>query len=69
MKKKGFIIITCAKCEARNRVKSYDADKLPVCAKCREALVDLEKNDIYSRYGKMEDVFHNLPNVGLRGES
>ena len=68
MNPREFVIITCSNCAAKNRVKSYDSDKLPVCAKCKTALVDRIKNEAHSRYGKMVNNFYNLPDIGLRGE-
>ena len=68
MDKHGFIIIACFKCGAKNRVRSYDEGQIPVCAKCKTELVGREENEVHSRYGKMEDAFHNLPKFGLRGE-
>ena len=68
MNPREFIIITCPNCAVKNRVKSYNPDKLPVCAKCKTALVDLINNEAHSRYGKMVDNFYNLPDIGLREE-
>ncbi len=68
MSSKPFIIVTCSGCGVKNRVKSYAAEKIPVCAKCGNRLVDEEANDAHSRYGKMVDDFNNLPGMGLRSE-
>ena len=66
MNSREFVIITCSNCGAKNRIKSYSSDKLPVCGKCKAALLDLQENEVHSRYGKMVDEFYNLPGVNLR---
>ena len=66
MSQSGFIIITCPKCGIKNRVKSYNPDKTPVCPRCRTQLVSRDQNEVHSRYGKSEEAFHNLPGIGLR---
>ena len=68
MNKQGFIVIACPKCKTKNRIKSYDSNRVPVCAKCRFELVDRDQNAIYSRYGKAEEAFYDLPGIGLRGK-
>ena len=68
MAKREFIIITCPKCGIKNRVKSYNPDKIPVCKKCRTELVGRDQNDVHSRYGKAEEAFQNLPGIGLRAD-
>ncbi len=64
MNQREFIIITCFKCKTKNRIKSYNSDKLPICAKCKSPLVDRDKNDAHSRYGKMVDAFYRMPDIG-----
>ena len=66
MEQKDIFIIECPGCSARNRLKSYTADKLPVCAKCKTPLVDKNKNETHVRYGKMVDNFYKMPDPGLR---
>ncbi len=66
MHEKEFIIITCPKCKVKNRIKAYDSSKLPICAKCKAPLVDLEENETHSRYGKNLKNFMDLPDIGLR---
>ncbi len=61
-------IIECPTCAVKNRVKVYKADKLPVCAKCRTALVDEDKNEAHARYSENFKKFHDLPDIGLRNE-
>ncbi len=63
---KDIFIIDCSNCEAKNRVKSYSADKIPVCAKCRTPLVDKDKNEVHAKYAKNLKNFYNLPDFGGR---
>jgi RNase P subunit RPR2 len=66
MTEKEFIIITCQKCKVKNRIKAYDSSKLPICAKCKAPLIDLEENEVHSKYGKNLKSFLDLPDIGLR---
>ena len=63
-----FIIIACPDCEAKNRVKRYDPDKILVCAKCRTPLVGEEEHDALSKFGKNLGSFADLPDIGLRSD-
>ncbi len=60
-------IIECPGCGAKNRVKAYTVDKIPVCAKCRTALVAEEDNEAHARYAKKLKDFYNLPGFEFRG--
>ncbi len=64
---KDIFIIECPECRARNRIKSYTPDRIPVCAKCRARLVDEDKNEAHSRYAENLKKFYNLPGVNVRG--
>jgi|TARA_B110000438_G_scaffold282531_1_gene309676 hypothetical protein len=66
MQDKEFLIIACPKCEVKNRIKTYNSEKLPVCAKCKTHLIDPNSNEAHSRYGKNLGRFYNLPDIGLR---
>tara|TARA_B100000686_G_scaffold330322_1_gene392458 strand:+ start:668 stop:877 length:210 start_codon:yes stop_codon:yes gene_type:complete len=68
MVKREFIIITCPKCRIKNRIKSYSPNKIPVCQKCRSELVGRDENEVFSRYGKAEESFQNLPGIGFRAD-
>lgn len=61
-------IIECPGCGVKNRIKVYSADKLPVCAKCKTALVDETKNDAHAKYSQNLKNFYDLPGIGLRNE-
>ncbi|PIQ97656.1 MAG: hypothetical protein COV67_03180 [Nitrospinae bacterium CG11_big_fil_rev_8_21_14_0_20_56_8] len=63
-----FIIITCPQCQVKNRVRSYETGKIPVCAKCKGKLVDAEENEVHARYGQSVNRFYNLPDIGLRSD-
>ena len=61
-----IFIMTCPKCGVKNRIKSYTADRLPVCAKCRTPLVDQDKNEAHAKFAKNLEGFYNLPGFGAR---
>lgn len=63
-----FIILPCPKCQVKNRVKHYDSDQTPVCAKCGARLFSDEENEVHSKYGKSLNDFLNLPDIGLRSD-
>ena len=57
-------IIQCPACGVKNRIKSYSEDQVPVCARCRAALVDPDKNEAHARFSKNLKDFYNLPGFG-----
>ena len=61
---KGTFIIACPNCGVKNRIKSFSAERLPVCAKCRTPLVDEDENKTHEKFSKKLDDFNNLPNFG-----
>jgi len=63
-----FIILTCPACQVKNRVRSYSAEKTPVCARCRAPLLKPEENEVHARYGRSLKNFFNLPDIGLRSD-
>jgi len=58
--------IECPECGVKNRIKTYSADRIPVCAKCRTPLVDKDKNEAHSRYSENLKNFYNLPDMNAR---
>lgn len=62
MEKDAFIIV-CDECGAKNRVKSYSADRVPVCARCRHPLVAEDENEAHARYSQKLKDFYNLPDI------
>ena len=65
MSEQPFIIIACPKCHVKNRLKSYDPGRIPVCPRCKTRLVDPEENDVHAKYGKSLNNFFDLPDVGI----
>jgi transposase-like protein len=63
---KDIFIIECPECGAKNRIKSYSPDRIPVCAKCRARLVDEDENEAHSRYTDNLKNFYNLPDMNAR---
>ncbi len=63
---KDIFIIECSECGAKNRVKTYSADRIPVCAKCRTRLVDEDENAAHARYAENLKNFYNLPDINAR---
>ncbi|MBI4384711.1 MAG: hypothetical protein HY579_11845 [Nitrospinae bacterium] len=63
-----FIIITCPGCGVKNRLRSYDRDRIPVCPKCKTKLVARDENEAHAKFGKMVDKFYDLPDIGLRSD-
>ncbi len=61
-----IFIMACPNCGVKNRIKSYSADRLPVCAKCRTPLVDADKNEAHAKFAKSVEEFYNLPDFGVR---
>ena len=61
-----IFIMACPNCGVKNRIKSYSADRLPVCAKCRTPLVDEDKNEAHAKFSKNVEEFYNLPGFGAR---
>jgi len=62
-----IFIIECPECGVKNRIKSYSADCIPVCAKCRARLVNEDENDAHARYSENLKNFYNLPDINGRG--
>lgn len=63
-----FIILTCKRCQVKNRVRSYAANRIPVCSKCKARLVEEDENEVHSRYGESLNKFFDLPEPGLRSD-
>lgn len=69
MDKLPFIILACPNCQVKNRIKSYDSNKTPVCAKCKAPLVKPDENEVHAKYGQSLNSFLNLPGIGLRSDT
>lgn len=61
-----IFIIECPECGVKNRIKSYKADRIPVCAKCRTRLVDEDKNEAHARHTDNLKNFYDLPDINAR---
>ncbi len=59
-----FLIVPCPSCRVKNRVKKYDAGRLPVCAKCRAPLLTIEEHEAQAKYDQSLKDFMNLPDLG-----
>ena len=64
---RDVFIIECPGCGVKNRIKSYSADQVPVCAKCRTPLVTEEENEAHARFAQNLKNFYNLPGFGPDG--
>jgi RNase P subunit RPR2 len=69
MENTPFIILACPNCQVKNRIKNYDPDRTPICAKCKSALVKPDENEVHARYGQSLNNFLNLPGIGLRSDT
>ena len=61
---RDVFIIECPGCGVKNRIKSYTAERVPVCARCRTPLVDEDKNEAHARFAQNLKKFYNLPGFG-----
>ncbi len=64
-----FIILPCPNCQVKNRIKSYDSNQTPVCAKCKGPLIKPDENDVHAKYGQSIKNFQSLPGLGLRSDT
>jgi len=69
MQNNPFIILPCPNCQVKNRIKSYNSSKTPVCAKCKTPLIKPDDNEVHAKYGQSLNSFFNLPDLGLRSDS
>lgn len=63
---KDVFIIECSACSAKNRVKAYQPEQIPVCAKCKEPLVDGDENEAHANFSQKLKDFYNLPDINSR---
>ena len=62
-------IIPCPACKVKNRVKRFEAGKIPVCAQCGTRLVDEKENETQVWFGKSLNGLSDIPDPGVRGDS
>ena len=61
-------IIPCLNCGVKNRIRSYDPQKIPVCAKCKSKLVIEKEHTAFSRFNENLDNFKYFPDFCARGD-
>jgi hypothetical protein len=59
-------IIPCPNCGVKNRIRSFDPDKVPVCARCREKLMDKNEHEAFQKFQNNLNQFKDFPDVGFR---
>ena len=48
-------IILCPNCGVKNRIRSYNSEKIPVCAKCKAKLVSEKEHAAFSNLLALND--------------
>ena len=61
-------IIPCLNCGVKNRIRSYDPQKIPVCAKCKMKLVSEKEHAAFSKFNSNLNQFEGFPDFGARGD-
>jgi hypothetical protein len=59
-------IIPCPECRVKNRIRTYDPEKIPVCAKCKAKLVGEKEHAAFSRFNENLNQFKDFPDFGSR---
>ena len=59
-------IIPCPQCGVKNRIRSYDSEKIPVCARCRAKLMGEQENAAFQKFHDNLKQFEDFPDVGFR---
>jgi uncharacterized paraquat-inducible protein A len=59
-------IIPCPECGVKNRIRTYDSEKIPVCAKCKAKLVGEKEHAAFSRFNENLNQFKDFPDFGSR---
>ena len=62
----GLAIIPCPQCGVKNRIRNYDSNKIPVCARCRAKLMDEKEHEAFQKFQDKLNQFKDFPDVGLR---
>ena len=60
-------IIPCPSCGVKNRIRSYDPQKIPVCAKCKSKLVSEKEHNAFAKFNDNLNQFKDFPDFGARG--
>ncbi|MBT5029068.1 MAG: hypothetical protein HOL15_00320 [Nitrospinaceae bacterium] len=61
-------IIPCPQCGVKNRIRSYDSAKIPVCARCRTKLMGEKEHEVFQKFQDNLNKFKDFPDVGLRSK-
>lgn len=61
-------IIPCPECGVKNRIRTYDPGKIPVCAKCKTKLLDDKEHDAFSKFNENLNKFKDFPDFGFRSD-
>ena len=62
-------IIPCPQCGVKNRVRNYNPNKVPVCARCRAKLMDESEQKAFDKFQDNLNQFKDFPDIGLRANS
>ena len=60
-------IIPCPSCGVKNRIRSYDPQKIPECAKCKSKLVSEKEHNAFVKFNDNLNQFKDFPDFGARG--
>ncbi len=59
-------IIPCPACGVKNRIRTYDSEKIPICAKCKTKLVGDKEHAAFSKFNENLNQFKDFPDFGAR---
>ncbi len=59
-------IIACPECGVKNRIRTYNPEKIPVCAKCKAQLVSEKEHAAFSKFNDNLNAFKDFPDFGFR---
>jgi len=61
-------IIACPECGVKNRIRTYNPEKIPVCAKCKAQLVNEKEHVAFSKFNDNLNTFKDFPDFGFRNK-
>ena len=64
----SLAIIPCPQCGVKNRIRNYNSDKKPVCARCRANLMDEKEHEAFQKFQENLNQIKNFPDIGLRSK-
>ena len=59
-------IIACPECGVKNRIRTYNPEKTPVCGKCKSPLVTEKEHAAFSKFNDNLNTFKDFPDFGFR---